>query len=158
MSGEAAGGGGRIDPVYTARVTATGGRGGRVSSGDGVLDLALTRPPGLGGTAGDAPGTNPEQLFAAGYAACFHSALTVVARAARTAVTGSSVTAEVSIGHHPGGGYALAATLVVRLPGLAAGAADDLVRRAHEMCPYSRATRGNIEVRLFLGERELTAA
>ncbi|MFY1638231.1 organic hydroperoxide resistance protein [Solwaraspora sp. WMMB335] len=135
-----------MEPVYTARVTATGGRGGRVRSADGVLDLALVRPPGLGGTAGDGDGTNPEQLFAAGYSACFHSALTVVARAERVGVAGSSVTAEVTIGKHPDGGYGLAVALGVRLPGVAPEVAQRLVRQAHGLCPYSRATRDNIVV------------
>ncbi|MDG4762539.1 organic hydroperoxide resistance protein [Solwaraspora sp. WMMD406] len=139
-----------IDPVYTARVTATGGRGGRVRSADGVLDIALVRPPGLGGSGVDGDGTNPEQLFAAGYSACFHSALTVVARAARIGVAESSVTADVTIGKHPDGGYGLAVTLDVRLPGAPPDVAQRLVRQAHALCPYSRATRGNIVVTIVV--------
>jgi Ohr subfamily peroxiredoxin len=100
----------------------------------------------MGGTGN---GTNPEQLFAAGYAACFHSALKVVARKARLDVDGSTVTAEVGIGPINGGaGYGLEVALVVSLPGLDTAAAEDLVAKAHQVCPYSNATRGNIKVDL----------
>jgi Ohr subfamily peroxiredoxin len=130
--------------LYTAGATANGGRDGRVVSDDGQLDLRVATPKELGG-----PGaaTNPEQLFAAGYAACFHSALTIVARQARQDVTGSSVTARVGIGKLAGEvGYGLRVDLVVELPGLDYDTARQLVDQADVVCPYSNATRGNIAV------------
>jgi Ohr subfamily peroxiredoxin len=136
-----------MQPLYTATATAIGGRQGRIRSSDGVLDQPLAHPKQLGGPGGAA--TNPEQLFAAGYAACFHSALKVVARKARLDVDGSTVTAEVGIGPINGGaGYGLEVALVVSLPGLDTPAAEDLVAKAHQVCPYSNATRGNIKVDL----------
>ncbi|TCC05045.1 organic hydroperoxide resistance protein [Kribbella soli] len=132
--------------LYTARATANGGRDGKVATDDGKLDVLVVPPAEMGGSGN---GTNPEQLFAAGYAACFHSALKVVARKARLDVDGSTVTAEVGIGPINGGaGYGLEVALVVSLPGLDRGAAEDLVAKAHQVCPYSNATRGNIEVDL----------
>ncbi|CAN5424502.1 organic hydroperoxide resistance protein OhrR [soil metagenome] len=138
-----------MQPLYTAEATATGGREGRASSSDGVLDLALAVPKEMGGPGGDA--TNPEQLFAAGYAACFHSALTLVARREREKVEGSSVTADVGIGQD-GGGFGLAVELKVALPGVERDTAEALVAKAHEVCPYSKATRGNIEVTLTVSD------
>ena len=138
-----------MQPLYTAEATATGGREGRTSSSDGVLDLALAVPKEMGGPGGDA--TNPEQLFAAGYAACFHSALTLVARREREKVEGSSVTADVGIGQD-GGGFGLAVELKVALPGVERDTAEALVAKAHEVCPYSKATRGNIEVTLTVSD------
>jgi osmotically inducible protein OsmC len=130
--------------LYTAGATAEGGRDGRVVSDDGQLDLRVAPPKELGGPGG---ATNPEQLFAAGFAACFHSALTLVARQARRDVTGSSVTARVGIGKLAGGGgYSLRVDLLVALPGLAADVARELVAKADAVCPYSNATRGNITV------------
>ncbi len=134
-----------MQPLYTAEATATGGREGRASSSDGVLDVALAVPKEMGGPGGDA--TNPEQLFAAGYSACFHSALTLVARGERQKVDGSSVTADVGIGQE-GGGFGLAVELKVALPGVEREKAEALVSKAHEVCPYSKATRGNIDVTL----------
>ncbi|MGW7685942.1 organic hydroperoxide resistance protein [Kribbella sp. NPDC054772] len=132
--------------LYTARATADGGRDGKVATSDGKLDVVVAPPAEMGGTGN---GTNPEQLFAAGYAACFHSALKVVARKARLDVEGSTVTAEVGIGPINGGaGYGLEVALVVSLPGLERPVAEDLVAKAHEVCPYSNATRGNIKVDL----------
>ncbi|MET9272338.1 organic hydroperoxide resistance protein [Kribbella sp. NPDC003557] len=132
--------------LYTARATADGGRDGKVATDDGKLDVVVAPPAEMGGTGN---GTNPEQLFAAGYAACFHSALKVVARKARLDVDGSTVTAEVGIGPINGGaGYGLEVALVVGLPGLDTAAAEDLVAKAHQVCPYSNATRGNIKVDL----------
>jgi Ohr subfamily peroxiredoxin len=132
--------------LYTASATAYGGRNGRVVSNDGLLDVTVVSPKELGGPGG---ATNPEQLFAAGYAACFHSALTLVARRARVAVDGSSVSAQVSLGRPAGEvGYALSVALTVTLPGLAEDVARDLVARADLVCPYSNATRGNIGVDL----------
>jgi Ohr subfamily peroxiredoxin len=130
--------------LYTAGATADGGRDGRVASDDGQLDLRVAPPKELGGPGG---ATNPEQLFAAGFAACFHSALAVVARQARQDVSGSSVTARVGIGKVAGGGgYGLSVDLVVALPGLADDLARELVAKADAVCPYSNATRGNITV------------
>ncbi|MCP2257342.1 peroxiredoxin, Ohr subfamily [Streptoalloteichus tenebrarius] len=135
-----------MDVLYTAEVTASGdGRAGHVRSADGVIDAQLSVPKGLGGPGGAA--TNPEQLFAAGYAACFHGALKAVARQAKASVDGSTVTANVSIGKDADG-FGLAVELVVALPGHDRAVAEDLVAKAHQMCPYSRATRGNVEVTL----------
>ncbi|MGZ0146265.1 organic hydroperoxide resistance protein [Kribbella sp. WER1] len=133
--------------LYTAKATADGGRDGKVATDDGKLDVTVAPPVEMGGTGN---GTNPEQLFAAGYAACFHSALKVVARRARLDVEGSTVTAEVGIGPINGGaGYGLEVALVVSLPGVAdRAAAEDLVAQAHQVCPYSNATRGNLKVDL----------
>ncbi|MGY0002753.1 organic hydroperoxide resistance protein [Micromonospora sp. I033] len=132
--------------LYTASAQATGdGRDGHVRTSDGGLDLDLAIPKEMGGAGG---ATNPEQLFAAGYAACFHSALRVVARKARADVSNSVVEAEVGIGPNGSGGYGLAVTLVVDLPAVERSAAQQLVEAAHQVCPYSNATRGNIEVAL----------
>jgi Ohr subfamily peroxiredoxin len=132
--------------LYTARATADGGRDGKVATSDGKLDVVVAPPAEMGGTGN---GTNPEQLFAAGYAACFHSALKVVARRARQDVDNSTVTAEVGIGPINGGaGYGLEVALVASLPGIERAVAEDLVAKAHEVCPYSNATRGNIKVDL----------
>ncbi|MEU4481412.1 organic hydroperoxide resistance protein [Micromonospora sp. NPDC023966] len=132
--------------LYTASARATGdGRDGHVRTSDGGLDLDLAIPKEMGGAGG---ATNPEQLFAAGYAACFHSALRLVARKARADVSNSVVEAEVGIGPNGGGGYGLAVTLVVDLPAVERSAAQQLVEAAHQVCPYSNATRGNIEVAL----------
>ncbi|MEU4801238.1 organic hydroperoxide resistance protein [Actinosynnema sp. NPDC023587] len=133
--------------LYTAEATAVGdGRDGEVRSADGVLDLRLTTPTELGGPGGDR--TNPEQLFAAGYAACFHSALKVAARQVKVPTPATEVTARVGIGPDGGGGYQLTVALHAHLPGVEQPVADDLVARAHRICPYSNATRGNIEVAL----------
>jgi Ohr subfamily peroxiredoxin len=134
--------------LYTAKATATGdGRDGKVRSSDGRLDLELAVPAEMGGAGG---ATNPEQLFAAGYAACFHNALRRVARAAQAEVEGSQVSAEVGIGPTGQGTFGLAVTLLVSLPLVPADQAAALMARAHEVCPYSNATRGNIDVRLEL--------
>jgi osmotically inducible protein OsmC len=136
-----------VDKVlYTARATAHGGRDGKVATNDGKLDVVVVPPAEMGGSGN---GTNPEQLFAAGYAACFHSALKLVARKARQDSDGSTVTAEVGIGPINGGaGYGLEVVLEVSLPGLDRAVAEELVAKAHEVCPYSNATRGNIKVDL----------
>jgi osmotically inducible protein OsmC len=133
--------------LYTATATASGGRDGSARSDDGVLDVALSTPRGLGGP-GKAGATNPEQLFAAGYAACFDSALRFVARSQGVTVADSAVTAEVGIGPNDKGGFGLAVALTVSLPGLERAAAQTLVETAHQVCPYSNATRGNIAVSL----------
>ena len=132
--------------LYTARATAHGGRDGHTASDDGKLDVTVAPPKEMGGTG---EGTNPEQLFAAGFASCFHSALKVVGRRAKQNVDNSTVTAEVGIGAIPGGAYGLKVDLVASLPEIADRAvAEDLVAKAHQVCPYSNATRGNIEVTL----------
>ena len=136
--------------LYTASAQATGdGRDGHVRTSDGTLDLDLAIPKEMGGTGGAA---NPEQLFAAGYAACFHSALRLVARRAKADVAGSVVEAEVGIGPNGSGGFGLTVTLVVDLPAVERSAAEQLVDQAHQVCPYSNATRGNIEVALTVRE------
>jgi lipoyl-dependent peroxiredoxin len=132
--------------LYTARATARGGRRGHVRSSDGALDLDLSMPEGLGGPGGS--GTNPEQLFAAGYAACFENALRRVAREQKKDATDASVTAQVHIGRHPEGGFGLEAELSGHLPKLPREEAEALMHDAHQVCPYSRATRGNMDVRL----------
>ncbi|WP_424185729.1 organic hydroperoxide resistance protein [Actinokineospora sp. G85] len=133
--------------LYEAKATATGGgRGGHVVSEDKVLDFDLAVPKGLGGPGGDKP--NPELLFAAGYSACFHGALQVVARQAKVDIDGSSVEATVGIGHKEGGGFELSVALHVTIPEVDQAQARELVEQAHQVCPYSNATRGNIDVQL----------
>ena len=134
-----------VDILYTARATARGGREGEVVSDDGVLDLLLAHPKELGGPGGDK--TNPEQLFAAGYAACFHSALKRVAHNEKLDVSESTITAQVSLGID-GKAFGLAVTLVGQFPALEAEQGKELMEKAHRVCPYSRATRDNIEVNL----------
>ena len=135
-----------MSAVYTAIATATGeGRNGHARSCDGLIDLDLAVPKEMGGPGG---GSNPEQLFAAGYAACFHGALKLVARQQKAAVTDSAVTAEVGIGPNDSGGFALEITLHVELGGIEQSAAEALVEAAHQVCPYSNATRGNVPVTL----------
>ena len=128
--------------VYTAAVTTTGGRQGHAVSSDGVLDLDLTAPEELGGPG---TGTNPEQLFAAGYSACFTSALMMVARKARVDASAAEVTATIGFGPE-GDGYALTADLEVAVPGLELSQVQQLADAAHQVCPYSKATRGNVPV------------
>ncbi len=133
-------------PLYTAIATATGGRAGRARSDDGALDVAITPPRDLGD---GSPGTNPEQLFAAGYAACFGSALANVAGKQGIDLGEVAVTARVSIGP-AGRGFGLAVVLEAALPDVPREQAETLLARAHEICPYSNATRGNIPVNLRL--------
>ncbi|MGW5367690.1 organic hydroperoxide resistance protein [Streptomyces sp. NPDC004009] len=136
-----------MDALYTAVATATHGRDGRAVSSDGKVDVKLAPPVELGG---DGQGTNPEQLFAAGYAACFGSALGLVGRQAKVDVTDAAVTAEVGIGMQ-GEGFGLKVTLRVELPETVDEATGrKLVETAHQVCPYSNATRGNIEVDLVI--------
>ena len=135
--------------LYTAEATATGGREGHARTSDGRLDVDLDVPSEMGGKGG--PGTNPEQLFAAGYAACFQSALIRIAFGRKLDLTGSRVTARVGIGPVNEGGFGLAAALDLDAPQIDHDEAFDLMRRAHEACPYSRATRGNIAVSLTVG-------
>lgn len=135
-----------MDVLYTAEATAWGGREGRVVSSDKVLDLELAIPTSMGGPGGEK--SNPEQLFAAGYSACFHSALKLVAAAEKVDVSESAVTAKVGIGANDSGGFGLQVELEAELPDLDQARAEALVARAHEVCPYSNATRGNVEVTL----------
>ncbi|MDL9944618.1 organic hydroperoxide resistance protein [Gordonia sp. ABSL11-1] len=136
--------------IYTAEALATGdGRNGHARTSDGKIDLDLDMPKELGGSG---VGTNPEQLFAAGYAACFHSALRLVAGQSGADVTDSAVGARVSLGSTDTGGFGLAVELEVTLPAVDDATAKSLVEKAHEVCPYSNATRGNIDVTLTLAD------
>ena len=129
-------------------MTASGGRSGNVKSPDGKYEFSLSLPKELRGEGGD--GVNPEILFAAGYSACFHSAMKVVATKKKLEIENSSVTASVDIGMISGGGFGLAVTLTVRIPGMEKSIAEELVSAAHQVCPYSNATRNNIEVTLIV--------
>ena len=132
--------------IYTTSAIASGnGRDGRIASLDGLLAADVRMPPELGGQGG---ATNPEQLFAAGYAACFHSALKLVAGAEHADTSDSEVVADVSLGALDSGRFGLAVSLEVSLPALEQADARALVERAHEVCPYSNAVRGNVEVSL----------
>ena len=128
--------------LYTASATSTGGRGGRAVSSDGILDVSLTAPKELGGAG---TGTNPEQLFAAGYSACFNGALALVAKRAGVDASGAEVTANIGFGPE-GDSYGITADLEVRIPGVELAQAQELAEAAHHVCPYSRATRGNVPV------------
>jgi osmotically inducible protein OsmC len=134
-----------MQALYTANATATGGREGRGVSSDKVLDVALSTPKELGGAGG--AGTNPEQLFATGYAACFLSAMKMVGGMMKTPIPAdASVAAAVSIGKNDQGGFGLSAKLTVTTPGMDQAAAQAVVDKAHQVCPYSNATRGNMDV------------
>jgi Ohr subfamily peroxiredoxin len=130
--------------LYTAEATATGGREGRVRSADGALAAELAIPKELGGPGGQA--TNPEQLLAAGFAACFDNAIRLVARRKKLQVGQSSVTARVGIGPNDSGGFQLSIELHVRLPELDEEVAEQLAADAHRVCPFSNAVRGNVDV------------
>jgi lipoyl-dependent peroxiredoxin len=132
--------------LYTATSTSTGGRDGKSISSDNALNLKLSTPKELGGAGGE--GTNPEQLFAAGYSACFIGAMKVVASKAQISLPADlAVTGIVGIGQNPkGAGFAIAVTLEVSLPGLDTDTKHTLVEQAHMVCPYSNATRGNVDV------------
>ncbi|MER7834461.1 organic hydroperoxide resistance protein [Streptomyces sp. NPDC096040] len=132
------------DVLYTAVATAENGRDGRVATDDGRLDVVVNPPKEMGGSGA---GTNPEQLFAAGYSACFQGALGVVARQAGVDVSGSRVTARVGLGKNADG-FGLVVEISAEIPGVEVGVARDLVEQAHGVCPYSKATRGNISVTL----------
>ena len=135
-----------VTPVYTAHAKATGGREGTAASDDGRLNVKLSTPKELGGSGGE--GTNPEQLFAAGYAACFIGALKFVGGQKKIAVPAeASIESSVGIGPIPGG-FGITVELKVSLPGIAPEVADELIAAAHQVCPYSNATRGNIDVKL----------
>ena len=139
-----------MDVLYTAEALSTGaGRDGRVTTIDGRLDLEMAVPKEMGGSGA---GANPELLFAAGYAACFHSALQSVARSKRERLTDSSVGSRVQIAPDGSGGFQLSVHLEVVLPGVAEDRARELVDAAHTVCPYSNATRGNIEVSIAVSD------
>lgn len=134
--------------LYTAQASATGGREGRAVSSDGVLDIQLSTPKELGG--GGGPGTNPEQLFAAGYSACFLGALKFVAAQDKVAIPADArITGRVGIGAIPTG-FGIEVELTISVPGLPREQLQGLVDRAHIVCPYSNATRGNIDVTLVI--------
>jgi osmotically inducible protein OsmC len=135
--------------LYTAEATATGGREGHARTSDGRLEVDLDVPSEMGGTGG--PGTNPEQLFATGYAACSQSALLRFAAERKLDLSSSRITARVGIGTLKSGGFGLAAALDLDAPQISRDEARDLMTRAHEACPHSRATRGNIDVTLTVG-------
>jgi Ohr subfamily peroxiredoxin len=135
--------------LYTAQCTSTGGRTGTTKSSDGRISLNLSTPKGLGGD--DGPGTNPEQLFASGYSACFIGALKAVAAKQKISLPADvSNTAEVSIGPMTGkpGAFGITVAMKISIPGMGKGEAEALVKAAHEVCPYSNATRGNLDVKL----------
>ncbi|XPE05275.1 organic hydroperoxide resistance protein [Arthrobacter sp. N1] len=133
-----------MSALYTAVATATGdGRNGEARTDDGQLAVDLAVPKEMGGAGG---ATNPEQLFAVGYAACFHSALKLVAGRSKAKISDTAVTAEVSINPTDGGGFQLAVALHAEIGGVDQETADSLVEQAHQVCPYSNATRGNIDV------------
>ena len=138
-----------VDVKYTTRATATGGRDGQARSEDGSLAVKLATPRELGGAGGE--GTNPEQLFAAGYSACFIGALKVAGGQLKIRVPAeTSVTATVGIGPRAAGGFGITAALEVSLPGVERADAQALVDAAHQICPYSNATRNNIDVALSI--------
>jgi Ohr subfamily peroxiredoxin len=137
-----------MELLYTAEATATGGRrNGRARSADGELDLRIAPPKEVGGPGG---ATNPEQLFAAGYAACFDNSLMLISRREKLQAGETSVTALVGLGKQDDGSFGLDVELRVSVPGLPRDQAEALVAKAHRLCPYSRATRGNLDVRITL--------
>ncbi len=138
-----------MNSLYEAVVTSQGGRNGHIRSNDGHIDMKVAIPKEMGGPGG---ATNPEQLFAAGYAACFESALGFVARGKKVTLQESKIVAHVGIGPAPSGGFMLAVRLEISLPGLDRAVAQSLVDEAHKICPYSNATRGNIDVQLVLAD------
>ncbi|WP_428232654.1 organic hydroperoxide resistance protein [Flavobacterium sp.] len=134
--------------LYTTSVTAKGGRNGQVKSENGILNLEVRMPKALGGANDDF--ANPEMLFAAGYSACFDSALNRVISLSKTQTGETSVAAKVSIGQNEDGGFGLAVELDVNIPGVSIEEAQELTEKAHQICPYSNATRSNIEVKLLV--------
>lgn len=137
-----------MDVLYSAKATSTGGREGKSASDDGRLSVQLSTPKSLGGAGG--PGTNPEQLFAAGYSACFIGAIKLVASQDKIKLPNEpEITATVDIGKNPTGvGFALAVEMLIKLEGLEKAEAKALVEKAHQVCPYSNATRNNVLVKL----------
>jgi Ohr subfamily peroxiredoxin len=142
--------GNTMEILYTAEALSTGaGRNGHVRTSDGQVDLDLAMPKEMGGSGN---GANPEDLFAAGYAACFHSALQGVARSRKIKIEDSSVGGRVSIGPNGEGGFQLAVMLEIVIPGIELALAQELADAAHQVCPYSNATRGNIDVQIVVEE------
>ena len=137
-----------MNVIYKTRVEVRGGRNGHVKSDDGVIDLDVRKPKEMGGT--ESGYTNPEQLFAAGYSACFDGALNLVALQERIKIKDTVVAVTVGFGEEDGGGYAICAKIEVHIPNVDKSVAEDLMNKAHQVCPYSKATRGNIEVELVL--------
>jgi osmotically inducible protein OsmC len=137
-----------MQAIYTAEVTAKGGREGHVKSSDGILDLALKVPKSMGGPGG--AGTNPEQLFAAGYSACYESALGFVARRDKVALKDVSITAQVTLNKTGDSQFDLTVELHGSFPGVDKAEAEKLMQAAHQICPYSRATRNNVPVKLVV--------
>lgn len=135
--------------LYTARASSTAGREGHTETDDGKISLDLTKPGGAG--------TNPEQLFAAGYSACFGSAVQAVAKKEGENITDVKVSAEIALNQDEEGGFFLAAVLDVSMAGVEDSVAMDIVEKAHQMCPYSKATRGNIDVTLRVNDRPVEA-
>jgi lipoyl-dependent peroxiredoxin len=137
--------------LYTATATATGGRSGTAKSSDGAIDVTLSTPKELGGAGG--PGTNPEQLFAAGYSACFIGAMKAVAGKQKINLPAEvSITSDVAIGPHANkpGAFGIQVDMRISVPGMDRAALEALVKTAHEVCPYSNATRGNVDVSLTI--------
>jgi osmotically inducible protein OsmC len=132
--------------LYTTKATATGGRNGQVKSENGIIDLEVRHPKALGGANDDF--ANPEMLFAAGYSACFDSALNLVIKKENIQTGSTTVTANVSIGQNDAGGFSLEAELHATIPGVTIEVAQLLIEKAHQVCPYSNATRGNMPVKL----------
>ena len=138
-----------VNVLYKTSARATGGRDGRSATLDGSLDVKLTTPKELGGAGGE--GNNPEQLFAAGYAACFIGAMKFVGSQTGVKVPAdTAITSTVGIGPRSEGGFGLTGALAIELPGLERKVAEELVEKAHQVCPYSNATRGNIDVQLSI--------
>lgn len=138
--------------MYRIAATATDGRNGHVKSENGVLDLEVRMPKALGGANDDY--ANPEMLFAAGYAACFDSALNLIIRKSKVSAGTTTVTAHVSLGQIENGGFGLAAELHANIPGVTLEEATTLIEKAHQVCPYSNATRGNMEVTLTVSTND----
>lgn len=138
--------------LYTTAATATGGRNGKVVSENGVLNIEVKMPKALGGLNDDF--LNPEMLFAGGYAACFDSALNMIIKMEKIKTGMTSVTANVAIGQNGAGGFALAAELHANIPGVTIEEAQSLIEKAHAVCPYSNATRGNMEVKLTVSNND----
>ncbi len=137
-----------MDAIYTAEATAWGGRNGRTATSDGAFDIMLVTPKELGGAGGE--GTNPEQLFAAGYAGCFHSALLHVARRQKVALDDSAVTAKVTLGMNSEGGFIIEVALHAEIHGVDQAGAEALVEATEKVCPYSNATRGQVNLQLLV--------
>ena len=136
----------KMKAIYTAEATAKSGRNGQVKSNNDILDIQVRAPKALGGASDDY--ANPEMLFAAGYSACFDSALNLVIQKGKVKTGETSVNAKISIGQIESGGFGLAAALAVNIPEVPLEQAQELAEQAHQVCPYSNATRGNIVVKL----------